>query len=311
MIIFINPSASGGRALKKWENIRSFIAMRFNPDRIVVLDEGNSMKKYVVQFINQGFYEFVAAGGDGTVNTLLQCIMNSVAPTRIKDFKIGAIGLGSSNDFHKPFNPKNSFKNISCLLDFNSSELRDVAVLSYLDDDGLINKKYWLINASIGITAQANLFFNHPDFILQNLKKSLTNSAILYTTLRTILGYKNRNLSLKIGNHEWHPVNLTNMGVVKSPHFSGNFAYDTPFEKNNGRFYINISQNMRLLKILNLLWNLSQHRFKGLMNTEIKHSDCLKVSSDQAFAIEFDGEVICTKFAEFNIIKNKIGVCTC
>ena len=101
------------------------------------------------------------------------------------------------------------------------------------------------------------------------------------------------------------------MGIVKSPHFSGNFSYNTPFEMDNGQFYINICREMHLLNTLNILRNLSKNRFRGLPKTESFCSDRLTVESDQPFALEFDGEVIATKSSIFNIKQKMIEVCTC
>jgi diacylglycerol kinase family enzyme len=200
---------------------------------------------------------------------------------------------------------------ISCKFNFAIAEARDVGILSFIDNEGREQKKYWLINASIGITAEANLFFNTPDFILNYLKKTRTNSAILYAALRTIVSYRNRKITVKIGNNKSKKINLTNMGVVKSPHFSGNFSYNTPFETDNGQFYINICRDMHLLNMLYLLWNLSKNRFRGLPKTESFCSDCLTAESDQQFAIEFDGEVIATKCAIIKMKQKMIEVCTC
>jgi len=311
MIIFINPFASAGRAQKKWITIESFISENFDPVQIVLLSKENRLEKCIPEFINQGYREFVAGGGDGTFNLLLQNIINFATPLQLNQIKIGAIGLGSSNDLHKPFKVKNTIKKVPYLLDFNSSQLRDIGALSYIDDTGIKHKRYWLINASIGITAQANLFFNNPDLVLHYLKKTLTNSAILYAALKTIIFYRNKQINVKIGNQKSNHINLTNMGVVKSPYFSGNLAYDTPFKKDNGQFYVNISRDMHLLNTLSLLWNLSQHRFCGLPKTETRHSSHIKVTAEQPFAVEFDGEVIATQNAEFFINKSKIGVCIC
>ena len=91
---------------------------------------------------------------------------------------------------------------IPCKFNFTSAEDRDVGILTFIDSQEQKQQKYWLINASIGITAEANLFFNTPDFVLNYLKKTITNSAILYAALRTIAFYRNRDLTVKIGKNK-------------------------------------------------------------------------------------------------------------
>jgi diacylglycerol kinase family enzyme len=311
MVILINPYAGGGTAIEKWKRIEPIIFNQCGSVKTIFLSEEKSMKDYISDLLNQGHQEFIAGGGDGTVNILLQNIIELVSLSQLKKVKIGAIGLGSSNDFHKPFEIKHMINGIPCKFNFCLAQPRDVGILTYDDNNEQNQQKYWLINASIGITAEANLYFNTPDYILSYLKKTMTNFAILYAALRTIASYCNRNITVKIGMNKSKKINITNMGIVKSPHFSGNFSYNTPFETDNGRFYINICRDMHLLNTLNLLWNLSNNRFRGLPKTESVCSDRLTVKSDQPYAIEFDGEVVSTKNASFHIKQKMIGVCTC
>ena len=311
MIIIINPYAGGGTALQKWETIEKEIMKLFGPLKIRFLDEKKSMKDCLSELLMQGHREFIAGGGDGTVNLLLQNIIELVPSSHLGKIKIGAIGLGSSNDFHKPFNMKNMINSIPCKFNFAFARARDVGILTYITGDKKKQQKYWLINASIGITAEANYFFNKPDFILNYLKRTLTRYAIIYAALRTIFCYRNHHFTVTIGTNKSKKINLTNMGIVKSPHFSGNFSYNTPFETDNGQFYINICRDMNLINTLNILWNLSKSRFRGLPKTASVCSDHLTVASDHPFAIEFDGEVVNTQNAIFGIKRKLIGICTC
>jgi len=311
MVIIINPYAGGGKAIQKWNTIKSHIYEQLGPVKTILLSKKVSIKDCVADLLNQGHCEFVAGGGDGTVNLLLENLIRLLPSTQLDKIKIGAIGLGSSNDFHKPFKNHILINRIPCLIDFSSTKPRDVGILTFTNNVGQKEKRYWIINASIGITAEANLFFNSPDFMLNHLKQSKTNAAILYAALRTVATYHNRDINMCIGNNESKKINLTNMGVVKSPHFSGDFSYNTPFTTDNGKFYINICRDMHLLNTLSILWNLSKNKFCGLPKTESFCSNRLLVESNQKFAVEYDGEVIATQNARFSIKQKIIRVCTC
>lgn len=311
MVIIINPTASGGKAIEKWKKIETSIVKQFGPLNVIYPDKKRSMQNCIADALDRGNQEFIAGGGDGTVNLLLESLIERVSPEQLNKIKIGAIGLGSSNDFHKPFKPDQLIKGVPYKINFTSAAARDVGILTAVSGSGQSQQHYWLINASIGITAEANLFFNTPDFILNYLKRTKTAWAILYAALRTIVSYGNRPVAIKIGkNHSQH-IHLTNMGIVKSPHFSGNLSYNTPFRTDNGQFYINICRDMNLIDTLHLLWNLSKNRFLGLPKTDSVCSDRLSVHSDQPFAVEFDGEVVTAKQAMFYIKPKMIGVCTC
>lgn len=258
-----------------------------------------------------GKTEFIAAGGDGTVNLLLESLIEQARPYLLPHVKVGAIGLGSSNDFHKPFRKESSVRGVPTTVNFGSAIYRDVGLLTYESEARELCKRHWLVNASIGITAEANFFFNTPDSLLRSLKKSSANTAILYAAVRTIAAYRNRLMTFMIGDEEPFQTSVTNLGIVKNPHFSGNFCYDSDYEPDSGYFNIHLCENMSPGRTLATLWRLSQKRFSGFPLTRSWRANRVVVRSEQPFAVEFDGEVVKTRFASFTLKHKLIQVCTC
>lgn len=68
------------------------------------LTEGEEFRQQAEAFVDTacGLYNAsacIAVGGDGTVNLLAQALLESV---EWREISLGALGTGSSNDFHKP-----------------------------------------------------------------------------------------------------------------------------------------------------------------------------------------------------------------
>jgi diacylglycerol kinase (ATP) len=297
MVIFINPKACGGKAAEKWNRITDSLPEEVTSAKVAWADGLIEIKNY----IREGETEFIAAGGDGTVNHLLNDIVN-FSDGRLKNIKLGAIGLGSSNDCNEEVN------GVYCKVNFDNTKPRDLCKISYEDDSGSVLTRYFILNSGIGITAEANLLFNRPDKLLSFLKRKNTNLAIVYAALKTILTYRNRSVKIRIGKLV-REVKLTNLGIVKSPHFSGNFCYDSKFEASNGNFNIHMCENMSFTRILFTLYRLSKKKFSEYPKTFTFTSDSISIESDRKFAIEFDGEVVETKKAVYTIIPVKLEVC--
>ena len=169
-------------------------------------------------------------------------------------------------------------------------------------------KKYFLINASLGITAEGNNFFNHPDSILSSLKKYSTQSAITYAAMKNILTYKNFKATMEI-NNESFTTNISNLGILKSPFFTGKLRYQSDPLFDNGLFDIHLYESLSKVKLLKLFYNLSKGISDISLNKKFWRTDKIKISSEIEFAVEFDGEVITTKSAEFSILPSLIKVC--
>jgi diacylglycerol kinase family enzyme len=308
--IIVNPLASGGEALQKWQRIEGKVYERLRAATQLVMNRNTNLKELVGNKLREDVTEFVAAGGDGTVNSLLCAIMECASSDILPRVKIGAIGLGSSNDFHKPFRAGKYINGIPCKIDFDSSSRRDVGLVEFEGDKGSTHTRYWLVNASIGITAEANLFFNRPNDMLRFLKRRFTGGAILYAALGTIARYRNKKMQIRIDRREQIQTDVTNLGVVKSPHFSGNFCYDSPYRPDSGYFDVHLCERMTRPRTLVTLWKLSQAKFSGLPRTQSWVSTDIALRADKPFALEFDGEVVETCHATFSLNHKSLQVCT-
>jgi len=309
MVIILNPLAGGGKALNNWKKIEPHILNKSPETELFIMNGKMATGKFIGKKIRQGERKFIAAGGDGTVNLVLQILLTQKTEGQTTGLKLGAIGLGSSNDFHKPFKKERFLAGVPAKIDFSATAAQDAGRFLFKDEHGGQSERYWLNNASVGITAEANRFFNYPDALLSGLKKRSPNLAILYAALRTIFTYRNKTMQVRFGSSADRQIAVTNLGVVINPHFSGSFCYDSPYERNSGLFYLHLCYNMTLRQTLKTLWHLSQAEFSGLPNTVSFRLNRLSVQADQPFAVEFDGEIIVTCYAEFTIREKIIQVC--
>jgi len=309
MLVIVNSSAAGGTALSKWNNIKAIVFPKDSSCNANIINGDLSFaRQLIIESIRKGEKEFVAAGGDGTINFLLNSLFRSQQFCNLKKIKIGAIGIGSSNDFHKPFS-NNEKHFIPVKINFSEAKLRDVGVITYCINDKTITK-YFLINASIGLTAEANKFFNSPDRILKLLKKRHTLSAIYYTALKTILLHHNIKVNINSNAHGKIESQLTNIGIIKNPFFSGDLSYDSPIEYNNGYFHVHCCNNFSKLDSLYLLWALANKKFHAVKKARSWVMNETNISGEKFFTVEFDGETIETNSVKFRILHEQIKVCT-
>lgn len=308
MIIILNPFAAAGTAMKKWDAVVQSNPGILRGAALEVLGQENPVEDIVLRALEHGERHFVAAGGDGTVNLLLEALLAALTPGRLKTAALGAIGLGSSNDFHKPVRKEQLLANVSCKVDFARALPRDVGMLSYRNGSP-DNTRYFLTNASLGVTAEANDFFNHPDGLLSFGKRHMTSGAILYAAVRTITSYRNKSVTIDCAREGSFPARLTNLGIVKNPHFSGSLSYGGAPEYDDGLLKLYLSENMSRLQLLGLLKALGRKdpgRSRALRTWSTQE---FTVSSKTSFAVEFDGEVIRTARARFEILHRHIKVC--
>lgn len=308
MFILLNPNAGGGRALKRWKRVEHEFLLRHGHADIHILECQTDSRTAVEKALLSGERDFVAAGGDGTVNALINLLVDVCGEQCRERIRFGTLALGSSNDFHKPLEERDQIGGIACRTDFASARPCDVGKVSYLAD-GLWRTRYFIVNASAGITAEANAFFNDPDAILRRLRGLSTPIAILYAVFRTLAMYQNRRMRLSAGNGLAAGIALTNLSILKNPHTGGSFRYDTPVLEGDGRFALNLCMEFTKVEFLALLISLYHGRFFGLPKTRTWYGSFVQLDAEEQFAVECDGEVLHTSHAAFSLLHHSLRVC--
>jgi diacylglycerol kinase family enzyme len=262
----------------------------------------------VEKAVKEGERQFVAAGGDGTVHLLLNALMRSADCAH--ELALGAVGLGSSNDSHKPLRPEAYVRGIPVRLDFTRAVPQDVIHVSYVDDGGEARTRFCLNNASIGVTAEANAIYNSGDRLIALARRICTEAAIVVAALKAVFAHRNVPYDLTINETQRRSHLVTNLGIIKNRHFAGGMSYDSPIERDDGKLGVNLCEEMRTLDVLRTLLSLYRGRFRGLPKTRVWVATRLLVGcGGMPFALEMDGEVVHATQAEFAVLPRAIRYC--
>jgi diacylglycerol kinase (ATP) len=308
-LVVLNAEAGGGQAGKRWEKVRPFIREQYAHQE-VRLDRGEGWRCAVKQALDDGVRVFIAAGGDGTVNLLLNGLLQVRGSVPLPSLALGAVGLGSSNDFHKPI--ERTAAGCAIRRDLAGRTLRDVCRARYRDASGTRHERCFLVSASMGVTAEANARFNADDRVLLALKHRCFTLAMLYAALLSIGAYHSFEAYLAWcfdGQPVHRRTQLTNLSLLKTPHLSGGLRFDTRVACDDGLLGVNLCEGMSRRQIHGVLFDLSQGRFRGRPGRSHWQTPRLALASPHPVALELDGEVVQARRVDFDVLAERIGVC--
>jgi len=302
--IIVNPNCHQGRGWKRWLSIKSDVLKQLPGAKEVVTKNMDDLNEQLDSlFHSREETIVVSAGGDGSIHYLANKLLGS-GPVDKSKITLGAIGLGSSNDFHKPF--RSLIKNIPVRIDTAGPFLsHDAGRALYIDENNNQQEKFFVVNASFGATAEGNWNFNNPGRILKWLKKNTTSVAIHYTAISTILSYKNKFCSVRFDNEERN-VQMSNINLLKIPYVSGSLHYQQSIFPDDGRLGLNICHNMSKRELLQTLFDLEKGNFATNGNKLSLLTDQFHLASKTPIVFECDGETIKTSEVQISVIPKAI-----
>lgn len=317
--IILNPFAQAGNSGKIFDvfktsdvfyNLSMHEAKIFNCSHFQNLSQlKNELILWLKDLSKNQNANIVSIGGDGLFHLILNAVMNLPEEKKMA-ITLGAIGAGSSNDLHKPYKiqGRGEYKKIPYRLDFGHRKLFDVGVVEFTSP--IAFKEYFAINVSLGATALGNWFFNHPDKMLAKLKKSSPSAAITYATFWALKNFKPQKLKIEYSGKEL-VVPVTNLGLIKNPHFTGSLVYPKAPMVDDGLLHLYIAHTLNFFEMLSLTIDLSKGKFKE--SSKLLHDVVAKVNiesaDDKELILELDGEIFQTKTASISVKKQGVWLC--
>ena len=304
MLIIVNERANAGTAGERWHRVAAALKERGVSFDVAATRSESDAERAVSEAARNGHDVVVAAGGDGTVNSVLNAILNSRA-----NVALGAIGLGSSNDFHKRFDSDTRIAGVPVRLDATRAIAADVGKATLTDPSGSTRMRYFVLNASLGVVAQGNAFFNAPDNTLRRLKRTNVDLAIGYAAIVSILRFTPIALDMAFDARPLQPMQLTAIGILKRVHFAGGMRYDTPVSPADGLFDVNIWEAMNRWSIVALILALYRGKFTGRKHTQTHRTRRVRFAAQQPVDFELDGEVSQVSQGDVEVVPGAVRLC--
>jgi YegS/Rv2252/BmrU family lipid kinase len=279
-LFIINPAAGKGKGVQYAEAIREHF--KHSQDHYYIEftkgpgDASGIVKKYVAA----DNYRVYSIGGDGTLNEVLNGIVRSSSSLAI-------IPTGSGNDF---------FRNIDDKPDENLLYRTIHGTEKYIDI-GIANDRYFLNVASAGIDAE--VVYNSNRF----KKLPLFNGLAAYVAgvFYTVFQYKSFSSTINIDNLKSSEETLL-LAAANGKFYGGGMKIAPSAEIDNGCLDVYHISKANPLKILLLFPLLIKGRHEAIKEVSYYKSRNIKISSEEGFLLNIDGEISRVKEATFGII---------
>lgn len=308
MLALLNLTAHGGRAAEKWSRICPELERRglLNTSMPATREE---LDRAVESAVSNGEDVIVAGGGDGTVNAVLNALMDPRSNRPRGNVVLGAIGLGSSNDFHKPFTSERLVGRVPVRISPERSRHVDIGRADMRLADGEERVHYFLVNASVGLIAAGNAYAMSGSTVFERIRRVTVEGAILWAAVRTIATFRPMAMWLAIDEQPETELDAVNVSILKSVHFAGGMRYDTPVAPDDGEFAVNIWKPTSKLGIAAMVPRLYAGRFAGHPAADCRRARDVRLRTRATTVLELDGEIFEVTDARLSVVPRALRVC--
>ena len=304
-LVVLNPAAHGGAAARRFAAIRPAVEALFDATVVVGRADGAWVGDARAA-LARGTRIFVAAGGDGTAHSLLNALVDAPHRPPLDALALGAVGLGSSNDLHKPVRTR--IDGVPVLLDISGAAPRDVVRCSYVGGSAS-HHACILISASLGVTACANARFSEDSSMARRLREASTAAAIAWAALRTLVAWRNLPAMVRIDDGRPMRLALSSLNVLKTEWLSGLLHFGHPVEPDSGDFDVAIAAGLRRTQLALDILALLRGHFDGRPSHQRLRARSLDVRLDVEAPLEMDGEIVVAHAVHFDVFPERIRLC--
>ncbi|MCW5910515.1 MAG: diacylglycerol kinase family lipid kinase [Cyclobacteriaceae bacterium] len=246
--------------------------------------------------VQNKFETIIAAGGDGTLNQVLNGLLTAGTE---KLPVLGLIPLGSGNDFAGAVGLTNRADHLIGLLKQNKPHPTDVGIVSCRDFDGKEKQHYFINVCSLGMgPATVRQMEKAPAWMGAHLR-------YLTSIIKTFFTHKPEQVELKTQNWNWRGA-IRVLAVANGKSF-GNRIYLAPdARQDDGMFNLFVAPDVPLFRFLLFLQTLK--RSKKIADPQIHYhvADKIEVYTSERVTIEAEGELIGYLPAEIKMLKHRV-----
>jgi len=302
-VFIINPASGNGKAKEYFTTIQSIFSNHKIEFKYAFSDYHKHVYSLVPAFIRNGYRKFIAVGGDGTLNEILNSIIKTDKENS-NDYTLGIIPVGTGNDWAKTMEIKANAPKIAIDVLLKNNIIKH--------DIGLINNEK---------TNEKNYFLNIAGFGLDGVickklhdkrkekKKRIGKLWYYYAILRNFLNYKALTINLKFDELNFQK-RITFVAIAICKYYGNGFMPAKNANPTDGLFKLTTVDEVSTLGLLNKLRNLFKGKIDHYKEVEKFNTQNIQASSKQDVYIQADGEFFGVLPATFSILQNKINVIT-
>jgi diacylglycerol kinase (ATP) len=289
--LIFNPAARGEKAKKFQRGIEAFQGkFALKPTHCA-----GAARHLAAEAVREGYTTIVAAGGDGTLNEVLNGIGDADGFGRVR---LGVLPLGTINVFARELRMPAKLDQVWPLMESATEIKLDVGCAEFRGNSG-VEKRLFLQLAGAGLDARA------VELVSWELKKKIGPGAYLVAGFKA-LGATQPKITLRSEKGEEARGELVLIGNGRL--YGGDFPLFHKSDLQDGVLDAVLFEEVNWKKLPSLGWDFLLGRLFKEGRTRYLQGSTLNLCSDSRAAVQLDGEYVGELPCTFSVLPKVLRV---
>lgn len=306
-LLIVNPNSAGGATGRRWSTIAADFRSHFGAFNTVFTESSGEGADLALEAAKAGHRFIIACGGDGTINEVMNGILESGT-----DAELGVLPSGTGGDFRRFIGMSNKTKEAAAQLRTGRSEYIDIGRVDYLDARGERTSRHFINISSIGIGASVATRVAKSEFLkwLPLTGAARGRARFAASTLEEALDLQPFDVKVRVDDGPETLLRTIALCVCNSSHFGGGMNIAPGARNDDGLLDIVGIGDIGLRKIITAAPRLYG---KGILGIEgVTSGRAAKLHAESAdgriVPLETDGEVVGSLPATYQVLPGKLKV---
>lgn len=299
-IAIVNPNAGTRKVARDWPRISEALQRASVRHAAIFTEKRGDAIDLVRQQIGLGIRHFIAVGGDGTLNEVVNGVLGQTdVPSRA--ITVALIPVGTGNDWRRTMNVPLDYEEAAMAVGSGKTTIQDIGRIDFTDS-GTVQVRYFANVAGIGYDALVASEVNRK-------KDRGAHGPLTYLSslVNSLMSFRAGRLQLRVDGVPYEEeVFSLSIGIGK---YNGGGMMQLPGAvPDDGLFDLTLIRKIGRLAVVGQLKNLYDGTFVRHKAVSCLRGKEISVASQPAMMIEADGESVGQTPATIHLLEGALRV---
>jgi diacylglycerol kinase (ATP) len=281
----VNPHAAAGYAGRSWPAIKASARDRLGPFSAHFTNGSGDAIRLTRKALHDGAEVVVCVGGDGTLNEVVNGLMEEDGPIR-PETMLGFIPRSTGCDLAKTVHINRKLDQALDIISNSRTRILDLGRIRYQDRRGQTSYRYFHNVTSFGLGGEVDERANRTTKAFGGFV------SFLWATVVSLLKYDKKMIQLKVDDKFDGEVTIWNVAVANGQYHGGGMWVAPKARVDDGLFHITVVGDLTIPEVFLNLPKLYNGKIYEVAQISSLVGKRVEAFSDQRVLLDVDGEQI-------------------